>query len=84
MKLFLLYHEFSTKYNKQVLRHSENKGERMKVYCIWPETKWSIHDQAERKREGWTRVCCKILGWIVDRGERLIKFRDSWFSAKSI
>jgi len=31
-----------------------------------------------------TRGCCKILGWIVIRGERLIKLSDSWFSAKSM
>jgi len=36
------------------------------------------------KLEDWTRECCKILGWIVIRGERLIKLRDSWFSTKSI
>jgi len=27
---------------------------------------------------------CKIRGWLVDRGERLIKLGDSWFSAKII
>ena len=34
--------------------------------------------------EGRTRVCGKILGCFVVRGERPIKLRDSWFSAKSI
>jgi len=29
-------------------------------------------------------VCGKIQGRFVNRGERLIKFRDSWFSMKSI
>jgi len=29
-----------------------------------------------------TCLCCKILRWPVFRGERLIKLRDSWFSAK--
>jgi len=29
-------------------------------------------------------VCGKIQGGFVNRGERLIKFRDSWFSVKSI
>lgn len=34
--------------------------------------------------EGRTLVCSKIQGRLVDRGERLIKSRDSWFSVKSI
>jgi len=34
--------------------------------------------------EGRTLVCGKIQGRLVDRGERLIKSRDSWFSVKSI
>jgi len=40
----------------------------------------------KRKRfsEDRTRECGKILGWFVTRSERLIKLRDSWFSAKSI
>ena len=50
------------------------------VYIIWPETKRSNNEQAL----GWTRKCCKILRWFVIRGERLIKFSDSWFSTKSI
>ena len=31
-----------------------------------------------------TRRCCKILGGLVVRSERLIKLGVSWFSAKSI
>ena len=38
----------------------------------------------KRLSEDRTRVCGKILGWFVIRGERPIKLRDSWFSAKSI
>jgi len=34
--------------------------------------------------EGCTCECCKILGKLVVRGERLIKLSDSWFSAKSM
>jgi len=32
----------------------------------------------------WIGVCGKILKWFVARGERPIKLRNSWFSAKSI
>jgi len=38
----------------------------------------------QRLSEDRTRVCGKILGRFVIRGERPIKLRDSWFSAKSI
>jgi len=31
-----------------------------------------------------TRICGKILRWLVVWSERLIKLRNSWFSAKSI
>jgi len=51
------------------------------VKKIRPETKWSNHEQTI---EGRTCVCCNMLRWIVIRGERLIKLRDSWFSAKFI
>jgi len=34
--------------------------------------------------EVWTRVCCKKLGWIVNRGEMPIESEYSWFSAKAI
>lgn len=30
------------------------------------------------------RECCKILKLLVVRGERLVKLKDSWFSAKYI
>jgi len=33
---------------------------------------------------GCTRICGKRLGGVVVRGERLIKCRDIWFSAKYI
>ena len=36
-------------------------------------------DVEARTVEGW-----KLLGWPVVRSERLIKFRDSWFSSKYI
>jgi len=62
--------------------------EQFLVIYIRPETKWSSHGQVEAilvgLTEDWTRVCGKILGWAVTRGERLIKLGDSWFSAKSI
>lgn len=47
---------------------------------------WSSYEQAEFKflLEGRTRICCKILGGFVVRGEMLIEHRDSWFSTKSI
>jgi len=51
------------------------------VIFIRSETGWANHEQAII---GWTNVCCKIFGWFVIRGERLIKLGDSWFSAKSI
>jgi len=54
---------------------------RHKVKKIKPETKWSNYEQTEIK-EGRTCVCSNILRWFVIRGERLIKLRDSWFSAK--
>jgi len=38
----------------------------------------------KRGMEVRTRCCCKSLGWLVRRGERLIKARDSWFFAKNI
>jgi len=31
-----------------------------------------------------TGVCCKMLRRFLNRGERLIKFGDSWFSTKFI
>jgi len=51
---------------------------------VAPESKWAIHNQAEADKnvEGWTSVCCNILGRVVNRNERLIKLADSWFSAK--
>jgi len=61
--------------------------EKVLVILIIPEAKWSNYDQVEdfnQKSEDWTRECCKILGWVVIRGERLIKLRDSWFSTKPI
>lgn len=72
---------------------SESKLEKVgdtiitEVIGFRPETKWSNYYQIEVPISGMndrTRVCCKILGWIVVRGERLIKFGDIWFSAKSI
>jgi len=36
------------------------------------------------KIKGRTRDCCKTLGRFIIRGERLIKFSDSWFFAKPI
>jgi len=39
---------------------------------------------SERVQEDRTLVCGKIQGSFVNRGERLIKSRDSWFSMKSI
>jgi len=51
------------------------------VKKIRPETKWSNHEQTIIGR---TCVCCNILRWFVIRGERPIKLRDSWFSAKFI
>lgn len=56
------------------------------VKKIKPETKWSNYEQTdwnwENFFEGRTCVCCNILRWLVIRGERPIKLRDSWFSAK--
>jgi hypothetical protein len=51
------------------------------VFRIWPEVKWYIHDQVDKIfiLEDWTRVCCIILGWIVDRGERLNKLDIAGF-----
>jgi len=43
-----------------------------------------LMNKRQRLSEDRTRVCGKILGWSVVRGERPIKLRDSWFSAKSI
>jgi len=47
-----------------------------------------MHEQVEILNiisiEDWTHVCGKRRGWLVHRGERLIKLGDSWFSAKSI
>ena len=58
------------------------------VSKIRPETKWSNHEQVEFNVAiliGRPNPCMqKILGWFVVRGERPIKLRDSWFSAKSI
>jgi len=34
--------------------------------------------------EARTSVCGNRLGWTEVRGERLIKYSDSWFSAKAI
>ena len=57
-----------------------------KVNIIIPETKWSILGQIEecQSLEDWTYTCCNMSGWPEDRGERLIKLGDIWFSAKSI
>ncbi len=54
-----------------------------KVIFIRPETNRSNYEQVEINKD-WTRECCKILGWFVIRGERLIKISDSWFSTKII
>lgn len=57
------------------------------VISIKPETKWSTDGQVEntfKVLEDWTHVCGKIRRWTVGRSERLIKLRNSWFSAKSI
>ncbi len=51
------------------------------VKKIRPETKWSNYEQTNKGR---TYVCSNILRWFVIRGERPIKLRDSWFSAKFI
>jgi len=51
-----------------------------KVYSYLPEAKRSNNEQVV----DWTHKCCKILGWFVIRGERLIKLGYSWFSTKSI
>jgi len=57
-----------------------------KVAWITPEIQWSNHGQVEgiTNLEDRTHECCKIRGWAVIRGERLIKLENSWFSAKSI
>jgi len=50
------------------------------VNSIWPEVKWVIHDQVDDfLSKDWTRVCCIILGRIVDRGERLNKLDIAGF-----
>jgi len=57
------------------------------VSYIRPEAKWSNYEQADYIRaiyEGRTCECCKILGWLVVRGDKPIKLGDSWFSAKYI
>jgi len=54
----------------------------VKLVKLLPETKWSNHVQI--KLIDRTRICCKILRGGMVRGERLIKFRNSWFSAKII
>ena len=54
----------------------------VKLVELLPETKWSNHVQI--KLIDRTRICCKILRGDMVRGERLIKFRNSWFSAKII
>lgn len=37
-----------------------------------------------KSKEDRTSDCCNSLGWIVIRGERLIKLGYSWFSVKPI
>jgi hypothetical protein len=56
------------------------------VIILRPEAKWSNYGQVEDfyKSKDWTHKCCKILGWSVIRGERLIKLSYSWFSTKPI
>jgi len=38
----------------------------------------------KRLLEDRTHLCCNRVGWLVIRGERLIKHGDSWLSAKRI
>jgi len=58
------------------------------VILIRPETKWANYEQVKiidkKIIEDWTQICGKILRRLVIRGERLIKFGDSWFSTKFI
>jgi hypothetical protein len=54
----------------------------VKLVKLLPETKWSNHVQI--KLIDRTHICCKILRRDMVRGERLIKFRNSWFSEKII
>lgn len=57
----------------------------IKVNKITPEVKRSNQDKGELIlciMEACTYICCKILGIIVVRSERLIKLEDSWFSTK--
>jgi hypothetical protein len=51
------------------------------VFKIWPEVKWYYPWSSWQNYifEDWTRVCCIILGWIVDRGERLNKLDIAGF-----
>jgi len=55
-----------------------------KLFLLNPKLTDLIMSRLKIYSEDWTRECCKILGWLVIRGERPIKVSDSWFSAKII
>lgn len=78
--MYLLYHGSAS-----------NKKERAQAFrnkksCFLLTRNWMIYlrTSCSLTMKDWTLVCGKIQGWFLGRGERLIKFRDSWFSVKSI
>lgn len=58
---------------------SEREGKARKLHAIDPKP-----SDLTKSRPFWgcTCICCKILGRLLVRGERLIKLGDIWFSAK--
>lgn len=64
--------------NGRVVKANRKK---LLVTLFKPEAAWSNQEQATVGRTG---ICCKIFGWLLVRGERLIKRGYLWFSAKSM
>lgn len=69
---------------EQVVKSIVNNNKEQKLFIFDPKQCDLLTNRLKEIffPEDRTSECCIILGWFVNRSERLIEHCDSWFSVK--